>query len=259
MTALAAERATRGQDTNLTHFHEPLTLENAVKAWKGGLAGLYISGGTAGEVAPFKVSPDMIGIGRFTETVDNTGDGKTVKVEAGVWVWTNAGGGDAIAKGDIGKYAYGLDDQTVGIKPETDTSDPVIVTVTPTAVDDTQYVLSIRYRKPGEELWRTTTIQALADGMTSATEICDSYRTSLVANDDLTGIITGTGTATLVLTGAEGVAFEVEDAGPGVSAVVVTDAGTLTGIRSKAGIIMDLTAKGPAVLSHPLAYAGLIV
>lgn len=259
MAALALERATLSQDSSWTHFHEPLPLEDTVKSYKGGLAGLYISGATVGEVAPFKVSPDMIGLGRFVKTVDNTADGLTVQVEAGVFVWANAASGDAILAGSIGRYAYGLDDQTVGVLSQTDTSDPVINTITPTAANDTQFVLSIRYKKPGEELWRTTTIQMVSDASGTATEICDGLRTSLVANDDLTGIITGTGTTTLILTGAEGVTFECEDAGTGVLAVVVTDAGTLTGIRSKVGVIMDLTASGPAVLTHPAVFNGAII
>lgn len=259
MAALALERATRNQDTVWTHFHEPLPLENTVKAFKGGLAGLYISGATVGEIAPFKVSPDMIGLGRFVKTVDNAADGLSVQVEAGVFIWENAAAGDAIVAGSVGRYAYGLDDQTVGIDSQTDTSDPVINTITPTAVNDTQYALSIRYRRPGNELWQTTTIAALGDATATATEICDAYRVSLLANDDLTGVIAGTGTTTLILTGAEGVTFESEDIGAGVSAVVVTDAGTLTGIRSKVGVVMDLCASGPAILTHPAVFNGAVI
>lgn len=256
MTALTKEATRINLESGWTKFLDPLPLENGVKAWKGGLAGLYFQGATKGEVAPFKVSPDMVGIGRFRETVDNAADGESVKIESGVFVWTNGTSGDALALSDLGQWAYGQDDDTVGKLAYVATSDPVVNTITPTAANDTKYALSIRYKKPGENLWRTATIAALGDGSATATEICDDLRTSLLTVDDLVGVIAGSGTATLVLTGAEGVAFECTDIGAGVLAVVVTDSGTLS-VRGKAGILHGFDSKGPQVLSHPAIYGGL--
>lgn len=258
MTALARETERRSQDTNWQHFYKPLPLEDGVKAWKGGLAGLYVSGGTAGEVAPFKTTGTMIGLGKFTETVDNADDGELVKIEGGVFVWTNGASGDAFVKGDIGKFGYGLDDDVVGKLAYVATTDPVINTVTPTTANDTLFALRIRYKLPGESLWRTTVLTYLSDGSSSATEQCDGLRADLLTRDELDDVIVGTGTDTLILTGAEGVQFDTAQAGPGILTVDVTEAGTITE-KSKAGVLMDLTDKGPAILSHPAVYAGLIL
>lgn len=257
MVALTREAARINLESRWSRFLEPLPLLNATIAYKGGLACLFFTGATKGEVAPATTNPNLVGIGRFAETVDNTADGLSVKVEAGVFVWANGTAGDAVDLTDLGQFVYAQDDNTVGKLPYVATSDPVIVTVTPTAANSTKYALSIRYKKPGQNLWRVATIAALGDATATATEICDAYRTSLTEVDDLTGVITGSGTATLILTGAEGVEFEVLDIGTGVSAVVVTDAGTLTR-RPKAGILVGLDSDGPQVLSHPAIYGGFI-
>lgn len=257
MTALTTERATRSQDVNFQHFYEPLVLEDTVKAWKGGLAGLYISGATVGEVAPFKTSADMIGLGKFTETVDNALDGEFATIEGGVFIWTNGAAGDALAIDDIGKFAFGLDDQVVGVLPWV-TGTPIINTITPAAANDTKFSMALDYKLPGESFWKSVILAALGDAGATATEIADDLRAHLVTKTELAGFITGTGTATLILTGAEGVDFRSSDIGTGVLAVVVTESGTLN-VRSKAGVVMDLTVRGPAILSHPSVYAGLIV
>lgn len=258
MTALTAEATRYFLEANQQSFIDPLPLEDTVKAYKGGLAGFYFTGATAGEVAPFKVSANMVGIGRFRETVDNADDGQSVGIEAGVFQWTNAAAGNAISLADFGKWAYGVDDNTVGKLAYTDESDPRIHTITPVAADDTQFALAIEYKKPGETIWRTAIIAMVSDASATATEICDGLRTSLVARTDLTGVVTGTGTTTLVLTGGEGVEFKSTDIGAGVLAVVETEAGTLTP-HSKAGLIVGYDAKGPKVFSHPSLYNGFIL
>lgn len=101
-----------------------------------------------------------------------------------------------------------------------------VETVTPTAVNDQQYALRIDVDADGNGDFKSYTIAALGDGTATATELCDDYRTQLAAISALTGVVTGSGTATLILTGAAGVEFASVDLGPGVSAVVETTAGT---------------------------------
>lgn len=64
----------------------------------------------------------LIAVGRAEEKVDNSlGDAGdlTVKVRRGVFQFANSGGGDAIAKADIGSSCYIVDDQTVAKTSDT--------------------------------------------------------------------------------------------------------------------------------------------
>jgi len=120
--------------------------------------------------------------------------------------------------------------QKLGVVRNSGDGTPRVETVTPTAVNDQQYSLRIMVNADGNG-WEEYVIAALGDGSATATEICDDYRTQLAAITALTGVITGSGTATLILTGAAGVEFAATDLGPGVSAVVETTAGTFETFR----------------------------
>jgi hypothetical protein len=109
--------------------------------------------------------------------------------------------------------------------------DAQVSTGTPTAVDDTQYSFEIVFR--GE----THVISFLAGAGTSATLIADGLRADLLTHDELDGLIVGTGTATLILTGPPDEAFTVNNTGPGVIAFAATTAPTSNAIpisRSRA-------------------------
>lgn len=108
-----------------------------------------------------------------------------------------------------------------------------VETVTPTAVNDQQYALRIDVDADGNGDFESYTIAALGDASATATEICDAYRTQLAAITALSGVVTGTGTATLILTGAAGVEFASADLGPGVSAVAETTAGTFDTYKAR--------------------------
>lgn len=257
MTALATERPITLQN-QFRYDHKPLPLENAVKCYRGGLAGYYISGATKGEVAPFKIASNMIGLGVFMETVDNASDGKTVQVSSGISAWVN--GTDPVVASDLGDWVYGLDDQTVsrlGYTPQ-GTPDPVINTITPTAANSTPYALQVEYKLPGDQVWRVATLPYVSDASATATEICDGLRAALLADyPELNGsIITATGTTTLILTAQEGVAMRCRSVSTGVLTIVVTDAGTVVP-RSKAGQFYGISSYGVMVLSHPMLYPGL--
>ena len=85
-------------------------------------AGARIFGGAlvflVGGYATSAVSAAAIVDGRASETVDNR-DGAAgslrVEVDRGTFAYASAGGADAITAADIGKDAYAVDDQTVGL------------------------------------------------------------------------------------------------------------------------------------------------
>ncbi len=112
----------------------------------------------------------------------------------------------AVVKGDPVYFRYASGGSGAGAL--TNTADVTgatgqVDTVTPTGVNSGDYALSLRIS--GKEYTYTYT----ADTSTSATEIADAFRTVINADSATHGIV-GTGTATLILTGPDGVAFETE-------------------------------------------------
>lgn len=93
-----------------------------------------------------------------------------------------------------------------------------VATGTPTAVNDTDYSIRIHVRG------QSYTFAMRSDASATATEICDAFRTAIAAETNLTGVITGSGTTTLVLTGPADESFEVDNIGPGVIAFAATTA-----------------------------------
>lgn len=102
-----------------------------------------------------------------------------------------------------------------------------VETVTPTAVNDQIYNLKLEVDPDGNGVSTTYALAALGDASATATEICTAFKAQLAAIAALTGVITGSGTATFIMTGAAGVTFATTDQGPGVSAVVETTAGSV--------------------------------
>jgi hypothetical protein len=107
-----------------------------------------------------------------------------------------------------------------------------VETVTPTAVNDQQYSLRLDVDTEGNGDFKSYVIAALGDASATATEICTAFRADLASITELTGVVTGSGTATLILTGAAGILFGATDLGPGVSAVVETTAGAFDTFRA---------------------------
>lgn len=222
MTALTEARDTRsmgpirgrlGNDTGLI-------VKDGEVLWKGALLMMDENGEViAGAVG---LSKNRKPLGRCPKTLDNTADGELTEVEEGSfhWIMSSADANDVTLK------AYALDDQTVTKTRHSASGTAQVNTITPTAVNDTHYQLSIRVDEHGEGEWETYLIAALGDGTATATEICDDLRTMLATIDQLTGVVTGSGTTTLVLTGADGVRFEVSDTGAGV----LTNADTTPGV-----------------------------
>lgn len=82
------------------------------KVWQGGMVQVTAAGFAASASATIA----NVTIGRADETADNTGGAngeKSVKVRRGVFQFANSAAGDAIARTEIGKPCYVVDDQTV--------------------------------------------------------------------------------------------------------------------------------------------------
>ncbi len=82
------------------------------KVWQGGMVQIN----AAGYAVSASATAANVTIGRADETVDNTGGAngdKSVKVRRGVFRFGNSAAGDLIARTEIGKTVYVVDDQTV--------------------------------------------------------------------------------------------------------------------------------------------------
>lgn len=107
MTALTSARNTPERTGEV--FGYPV--KAAVKCLQGGLAVL-----SAGYAAPGSTATTLVAIGRFEETVDNTGGANgdlNVQVRRGIFKFANSAAGDLIAQADVGADCYIVDDQTV--------------------------------------------------------------------------------------------------------------------------------------------------
>lgn len=118
MAALATERDT------IRYGKEPLPATYAhkmaagVKAYAGGLAVID----NTGYCRPGRGVATDRAIGRFEETVDNTGGAAgalLVHVLSGEFKWATAGGGDTVTQAFVGRPAYVVDDQTVAATDNT--------------------------------------------------------------------------------------------------------------------------------------------
>jgi hypothetical protein len=101
-----------------------------------------------------------------------------------------------------------------------------VETATPTPANSTEFAMAIEVDPYGNGDWKSYTIGMVSDASATATEICTGLKASLAAITELTGVITGSGTATFIMTGAAGVSFRSRSIGPGVIAVAETTAGT---------------------------------
>lgn len=106
MTALSGPRAT----PEMAAIDRVLPVAANVKCWQGGLAILV---GTS--VKPGVVVSGGLALGRFEETVDNTGGAagaKSVKVRRGCFKFGNYVS-DAVPASQVGRNCYVYDDATV--------------------------------------------------------------------------------------------------------------------------------------------------
>lgn len=92
-----------------------------------------------------------------------------------------------------------------------------VSTLTPTAVNDTQY--AVRVIIDGV----TFSFHVTGDASATATEICDDFRTGMAADLVFTALVVATGTTTLILTGqTAGQLLDVTNPSAGVMAIVET-------------------------------------
>lgn len=107
MAALTARRDTPKRVGALLD----LPVKANVRCYQGALAVM-----DGGNVAPGSTALNLIAVGMFTNTFDNTGGAAgaiRAEVEPGIFKFENSAAGDLIAEADIGKDCYIVDDQTV--------------------------------------------------------------------------------------------------------------------------------------------------
>jgi len=108
---MAALTAARSTPAALGDVRE-VPLPAAGKVYQGGMVQIT----AAGYAASASATAANVTIGRAEETVDNTAGAngeKRVKVRRGVFRFANSAAGDLIARTEIGKTVYVVDDQTV--------------------------------------------------------------------------------------------------------------------------------------------------
>lgn len=108
MAALSAARNTPAAQGDIRRV--PLPANG--KVYQGGMVQIT----AAGYAASASATAANVTIGRAEETVDNTGGAnadKSIKVRRGVFRFGNSAAGDLIARTEIGKTVYVVDDQTV--------------------------------------------------------------------------------------------------------------------------------------------------
>lgn len=116
MAATSEPRHTKERDGK----RRTLGLEEGVKINQGAMVAVNASG----FAVPMSTATTLRGIGRASDTVDNTdgGDGDvSVDVDTGIFAYDNSTAADLIGRDDIGKDCYGVDDQTVALTNGTNT------------------------------------------------------------------------------------------------------------------------------------------
>jgi hypothetical protein len=110
MAALSAARNTPQQGEGARPDYLELGVSASTTCYQGGIAVL-----NGGFLEPATTATGLIPVGRFDETVVNSGaDGAvTAKVACGVFRFANSAAADAIADADRGATCYIVDDQTV--------------------------------------------------------------------------------------------------------------------------------------------------
>lgn len=135
---------------------------------------------------------------------------------------------------------------------------PTIYIVTPTAANSTEFTIVLEQYVPslGINVTRPLTYVTASSGDT-ATTICNAWRTQLLAYDDIQ--VTGTGTATLILTGSTGSPiFLAINNTPTTTTVVATPTSVAIVSSTDATPIVVTTAASTYVVGEKIVIAGHI-
>lgn len=166
--------------------------------------GVFANQGDADPDAVDAIAAGKMGDGGYRGLVYMKNNGSVASAINGkVFVVISTSGGDELGEARA-------DDEDVGTAQ--------VATGTPTAANSTQYQFEIVFRGA------THVISFLSDASATDTEICDGLRADLLTHDELDGLIVGTGTTTLILTGPEDESFTVNNTGPGVISFAATTA-----------------------------------
>jgi hypothetical protein len=137
---------------------------------------------------------------------------------------------EAVVDGDIPwvRFAAGSFSQLGAFRKSADGAAAEVKTVTPTAVNSTEYVLRV------EVLTKNFTFEYLSDSSATATEICAGFRTLMQADAEFNALVTSGGTSTLTLTAAGsavGTSLTVQSEGDGALAVANTTPAAATAFK----------------------------
>lgn len=168
---------------------------------------------------------DFLGVTRHDHTeIDSAGQAAEIDADGGkasivrrgrVFVVTE----ETIAIGDPVFFRFAAGSEPVIGAFRTDRDGVAqVTTLTPTAVNDTDYALRVIIEGTAYDF------SVQGDASATATEICDDFRTAMAADATFTALVVATGAATLILTGQNtGQVLDVTDtAEPGVLAIVAT-------------------------------------
>lgn len=197
-------------------------------------------------------TPLGVGVHAHTEKAKGTGTATEAEANGGkldvlrkgrIWVVTE----EAIAIGNDVYFRHTAKGGNTTLGAFRTDRDGVaeVSTLTPTAVNDTQY--GVRVIIDGTAY----TFHVTGDATATATEICDDFRTAMAADATFTALVVATGTTTLILTGQNaGQALDVTDIGAGVMAIVETTppAPTADNLTAQARWLTAVAAAGVALL-----------
>lgn len=218
--------------------------------------GICVAQGSADDAAilPAAASAKLVGVIIHSHTYDSRVDFGTtglkpkttlsVMSKGSIWVLVE----QAVTRGDIGYVRIGTSandgtkTQKGAWRKDADGTARVI-TVTPTAANDTDYGLRVSV---GDDDF---TFNVRSDASATATEIADAFRTQMAANAEFTALITASGTTTLVLTAAvAGVDFSAENAGPGTLGIVSTTAAAPSAVQAAGTRFLTSASAGEVAL-----------
>ena len=216
--------------------------------------GLMVRQGTdAEQILRRAAAGDSLGVTvhNHTEKQKTTGTAEEIAATGGkadvlrrgrIWVVTE----ETIAIGDpvFCRFATGSGTVLGAFRTDAD-GVPEVSTLTPTAVNDTQY--GVRVIIAGTAY----TFHVTGDASATATEICDDFRTAMAADATFTALVVATGAATLILTGQNtGQELDVTDIGAGVMAIVETTppAPTADDLSTQARWLTATTGAGETLL-----------
>lgn len=217
--------------------------------------GLMVRQGTAPEEFDIfsATAQDALGVTVHEHTEKAAGTGTATEIaasggKAGILrkgrIWVVVEEAVALTDGVFYRHTTGTGTEIGAFRTDRD-GVPQVTTLTPTAVNDTQYAVRVIIEGTAYNFSVT------GDASATATEICDDFRTQMAADASFTALVVATGTTTLILTGQNtGQVLDVTDVGAGAMAIAATTppASTADNLSEQARWLTTTSAAGVALL-----------